>query len=142
MRKCQNSGIFFILSAILLLGICGMGCGDDGGPNCDDVANPCTTADASQCTGNLIQTCSADADGCLAWVDGTNCATIGLICDDSAGSAECVCADVCTTADETQCVGNVIQTCAVGADGCLDWANGSDCAATGQICDDTAEPAV
>ena len=110
---------------------------------CVDACVPdCTTADATQCAGDLIQTCTDVGDGCLQWVAGTDCATTADYCDDSSGTATCVtCTDTCTAA-ATRCVGTVIETCTADAHGCfVVWTAGTDCATTSQECDDTTEPA-
>ncbi len=52
------------------------------------------------------------------------------------------CTDTCETLGETRCGGTVIEGCAIGADGCQSWRAGLDCAASGSVCDDAAEPAV
>jgi subtilisin-like proprotein convertase family protein len=110
--------------------VCAAGCTDE-----------CDTAAATQCSGDVIQTCTEGTDGCLDWVDGVNCAATAETCDDSSGTAECVCADECTLA-ETRCNMTVIQTCENGTEGCTVWADTTDCGALDLACDDTAEPAV
>ncbi|NMC69539.1 MAG: hypothetical protein GYA57_05650 [Myxococcales bacterium] len=120
-------------------------CDDTGGtPVCvEPCVSDCTTAGDTQCTGTVIDTCTDVGGGCLQWVAGTDCATTADYCDLVGGTATCLtCTDVCTTAGETQCNGTVIETCTADAHGCLDWAAGTDCAATSQECDDGTEPAV
>ena len=41
---------------------------------------------------------------------------------------------------ETRCTGEVLESCGVGASGCTDWEVTSDCASTGEACEDAAEP--
>jgi len=118
----------------------GQVCDDAGGtPACVTPCVPdCTTAGATQCDGSVIETCTDVGGGCLRWVAGTDCATTADYCDMVGGAATCLtCTDVCTTAGDTQCNGTVIETCAADAHGCLDWAAGTDCAATSRECDDS-----
>ena len=73
-----------------------VGCGGGGaGSNCGGVANPCTSASATQCnaTDSGIQACLPDADGCLVWTESTSCGD-DEVCDDTGGTAQCV-ADDC-----------------------------------------------
>jgi hypothetical protein len=99
---------------------------------------------ATQCDGEVIQTCEADGDGCLAWTDGTDCADDGQACDDAGGEAVCVaaCDDSCPADGDTRCAADVIETCGAGEDGCLAWTAGTDCDASGQACDATSGDAV
>lgn len=106
--------------------------------------NPCGPAGESRCDGDVVQNCVQDARGCLDWQSTEDCAAANRTCDDSAGPAQCVrnCTDDCPVAGATQCRGAVIQTCAPGADDCLDWVNGTDCAATARpVCIDVNQPA-
>jgi len=111
------------------------GCGDDDG----SCTNECDVVHTSQCSGTLIQMCEVGSDGCLHWVDSTDCADSSQLCDASGGPAECVanCPSPCPAANASQCSGTIIQTCVEGADGCLAWVNGTDCADTTEVCDDT-----
>ena len=134
------------LVALVALAASYWGCsGSGGGNNCGDVENPCTENTATRCNGanTGIQTCAANADGCLAWTDSTSCVD-GEVCDDSGTNPECVggCTDECPVDGETGCVETVIYSCVAQDDGCTDWIAGTDCAASGDSCDDSAEPAV
>jgi hypothetical protein len=120
-------------------------CDDTGTAACVDECVPtCTTAAATQCNAadDAIETCT-DVDGCLLWQETTACLATET-CDDTSGTPDCapICTDACTTAGDTQCSGSVIQTCGMGAEGCLVLTDGTDCADTSQACNDTAEPAV
>ena len=44
-----------------------------------------------------------------------------------------VCDDQCADG-EVQCTDDTLETCVADGDGCLDWDDGTDCAADGQIC--------
>ena len=44
------------------------------------------------------------------------------------------CEDVCLTADESRCNGDVLETCSETVEGCLDWAMGEDCGAEEMVC--------
>ncbi|MFH2006358.1 MAG: lamin tail domain-containing protein [bacterium] len=107
-------------------------CSDDDGGACDDVVDPCTAEGTTSCVGATVQTCEADADGCLTWTNTETCAT-GFVCSQGA----CECDDACA-AGANQCAGDVVQLCEANQDGCLVWADDVDCTDTGQVCDDTA----
>jgi hypothetical protein len=73
-------------------------------------------------------------------LDGQTCADLGfdggtLACNDT----DCMfdtsgcCDDTCTTADETRCASDIVQTC-VESNGCLLWEDTEDCAASNQEC--------
>jgi subtilisin-like proprotein convertase family protein len=106
---------------------------DDSGPSavCTTCTDLCPTAGDTQCSAEVIESCAADANGCLDWLAGTDCSALdpAQICDDSAEPAECVaaCSDGCVAAD-TRCAGSAVETCAVGSSGCLQWVPGTDCA--------------
>jgi hypothetical protein len=126
---------------------------DETGDHCDDsgdeavclegCADECLPAGGTQCSGTVIQTCTAGTDGCTDWVDGTDCDDGDQVCDVSVTGAACAdaCTSTCTTVDDTRCHGTVIQTCTAGTDGCNDWVNGTDCATTSEACDDVSGPA-
>ena len=112
--------------------------GSDAACRC---SNQCPQAGDTQCKSgtDVIQTCTANSYGCLAWVDGTDCATENKYCDDSSEPAVCAesCSDRCTQG-ETRCNGDVVEGCATAASGCLDWIPGANCADNGQICSDAS----
>jgi len=45
------------------------------------------------------------------------------------------CMQTCPAIGATQCMGDVIQGCAIGADGCIGWQDGLDCSSAGNACD-------
>lgn len=55
-----------------------------------------------------------------------------------AGADTCAIAYGCSVEATTQCLGAVIQSCAQGADGTLDWVDITDCGGTGERCEETA----
>jgi hypothetical protein len=99
-----------------------------GGKCVGACSNQCNPNQVS-CTGNTVQVCEAQGDGCYAWVDSTMC-TSGELC--SGGNCVTTCTDVCTSG-ATQCSGSFIQTCGPASSGCTDWQNGSDCGAVGCV---------
>jgi hypothetical protein len=132
-------------------------CGDlgyDGGEltcraDCDfDLASCCgdgCPADGdSQCVGDVVQTCSAQADGCLGWGDTTDCSQNAPAqdCEESGGAGACVdrCQDLCPVDGDEQCATDTIETCLLTSTGCLDWTPTFDCDANvpAQTCDATA----
>src|SRR3954471_2179627 len=89
-----------------------LGCG--GGPDCN---NACSAAGATQCSGTQVQTCTADANGCLSLTPAVACGT-GRFCNSTSNA--CVpCANTCPAAGARQCAGTQVQTCTADANGCL-----------------------
>jgi hypothetical protein len=75
------------------------------------------------------------------WTDSTSCGD-NAVCDDAIDPPTCVCEDECISAGDSACVGDVVNNCLADEVGCLYWVAGTDCAAAGENCDDSAEPAV
>lgn len=94
---------------------------------CDD---SCSPDGATRCNSSFLQTCTIADEGCLEWTVTTDCAEEGGTCDDSGDVPECdyTCSDACPTIDQTRCVGELIQTCVMGSEGCHEWSDGTDCA--------------
>ncbi|MBW2701787.1 MAG: hypothetical protein JRF33_13310 [Deltaproteobacteria bacterium] len=115
----------------LLAGGCGGG--DDTDP-CEGLTL-CATDGELQCNsgGTGILICGADAEGCLVWSESSSCGA-RQACDDSGAEPTCVCNDTCNTENATQCAGDAVQTCTTDADGCLAWANTTNCADTNEAC--------
>ncbi len=93
----------------------------------------------------VIQTCTADAQACTYWLDGTNCAASSQTCVMTGTTAGCAtqCNNLCT-AGQSRCLPGsttVIQNCSADANGCTDWVNGTDCAATSEVCIEKASAA-
>lgn len=75
---------------------------------CDDTSEPAVCSDScvnhcdgegqTRCAGDMIQTCEEGENGCLDWVDTTDCSQNGQTCDDS--GYEAVCLTACTTNDD------------------------------------------
>jgi len=121
-----------------------MTCDESGGaPECV-CSDACSAEGDSRCSGTVIQRCERDADGCLGWGDVQNCADDSRSCDDSGDDAVCVegCTNECGFASESRCNGTMIQRCAAGDDGCLEWQDFHDCADDGLECDDSSGDAV
>jgi hypothetical protein len=93
----------------------------------------CTTPNSSTCVGDSAQTCTMQANGCLA-LEVMDCAATDDVCDDSSGTATCTCVDRCLAVGAGRCVGDAGQSCAMQANGCLDWQASIDCSTTGQTC--------
>jgi len=111
-----------------------------GNPQCtSDCTDQCTTDGATQCNGTAVETCLELPNGCLDWTETSDCADLSLFCEDYTGDASCMdeCVDECVTLTDTQCNATVIESCATGPDGCLDWEGGTDCADTSELCDDS-----
>lgn len=108
------------------------GCGDrqqcgDGVCACQDDCE----AEESRCDGELLIVCSRDDDGCLFEENLSDCSSMDQSCEIIDSEAMCIgCeTDLCDEAGLFQCAGNVVQTCVVDAEGCLDWEDTTDCAA-------------
>ncbi len=97
--------------------------------------NNCPAAGSTRCVGNYLETCTENNQTCLEWVQTVECTTLGQICDDSSGSGQCMdtCSDACTLSDR-RCIENMLQSCENGENGCTQWKNLQDCAATNWIC--------
>ncbi|MBN2497141.1 MAG: hypothetical protein JXR96_21290 [Deltaproteobacteria bacterium] len=77
--------------------------------SCDDDCGP---EGASRCEASRIQACSQDADGCLRWIDGSDCAAGGdpLCADAPPGSpARCI-GDECGTYGDCGARGDAVCT--------------------------------
>ena len=120
-------------------------CDDSGAtPVCADTCqDACPTENDVQCNGDIIETCTVGTNGCLAWETTTDCSTNtpAQTCDDSGATPVCAdtCQDACPTENDVQCNGDIIETCTVGANGCLAWETTTDCSANSpaQTCDDS-----
>ncbi|HUU01148.1 MAG TPA: hypothetical protein VM425_06915 [Myxococcota bacterium] len=135
-----------LLSAILMLGFIGTGCGGSTTDACKDVANACVTDGSTRCnaTNNGVESCTKNADACLVWTASMTCGELQT-CLSTGATADCRCNSECATSGSTQCSTTqttIIQTCAADTDGCLFWQDGIDCATTSKFCDDTVDPAV
>jgi hypothetical protein len=100
----------------------GFGCGG-GAPPCN---NKCPKVGATQCSGAQIQTCAADANGCLDFAAAVPCAA-GSFC--SASSNACVaCNNTCAAPGASQCApSGDVQTCTADANGCLAFSDPVRC---------------
>ncbi|MFH1436741.1 MAG: proprotein convertase P-domain-containing protein [Pseudomonadota bacterium] len=117
-------------------------CRDGGGAPVCGCMDGCE-ADATRCSGTIIQGCEAGGDGCLDWADSVDCADVHLGCDDSSGRAECVedCTDDCDTEEATRCSGNIVQVCMTGGDTCLHWTDDENCEESEEVCGEDEEGA-
>jgi len=112
----------------------------------------CPAAGDGRCHEDVVEVCRLDATGCLGWSAVTNCAALepAEVCDSTeVGTAACApppCTDQCPQAGNTRCAyaGSVVQTCALQANGCLDWSVSEDCTllSSSGFCDDSGDPAV
>lgn len=118
-------------------------CGDaqecqDGVCECQ---NECEEDTAPTCDGDTLVTCEEDADGCYT-VREQDCTISDGTCVEEDGSASCVggCENECDTEDESRCAGStdVIETCTMNDEGCLEWVEGEDCSEDDLFCDDSS----
>ena len=98
--------------------------------------NQCAKAGDTQCSGNVLRTCQAGTDGCLALVTTSDCAATGQTCTTASGKAQCTtsCSNKCSSVGSQNCIGNVLSTCASDATGCLEWQSTEDCSAKSMYC--------
>ena len=107
------------------------------------------TIDVSGCTltacGNGViddgEACDGDDLG------GGSCTAIGYAAGEIGCTADCTydvsacCSDTCASEGEAHCVGDMLRSCAMQESGCLAW-QASDCASTGEICDESGPVAM
>jgi hypothetical protein len=142
------------------------GCGNgvaNSGEECDgDDLGDATCMSATGRGGNLrcSASCTLDVSGCTLascgngvaeddevcdGVDlgGKSCTSIGFAGGDLACKTDCVfdtstcCTHSCPAAGMSECIGDTLRSCAMGASGCLAW-QVVDCAATGDVCQSSA----
>ncbi len=103
--------------------------------------NQCNMQVLSRCNGNLIEQCRLGTNGCYQWEQTGNCSTSGKVCDDSTDNTRCVdsCTDACASGT-SRCLGNIVQHCQLGQNGCLQWQDATDCSTLGKSCDPEATP--
>ncbi|PKN47526.1 MAG: hypothetical protein CVU59_02585 [Deltaproteobacteria bacterium HGW-Deltaproteobacteria-17] len=102
---------------------------------CSPCTDDCASGDPAACDGDTLVSCRQNNYTCWKWTR-TDCAAGGQLCDEGTGTA--MCADTCTDAclqDATRCIDEIVQTCGIGASGCLAFAATEDCADTGRLCD-------
>jgi hypothetical protein len=132
-----------IIQGCAMVGTCtdwvdGTDCNDNG-LLCNDLAEPatcvatctneCDTVDATQCNGEVIETCTLNnTTGCNEWVAGTNCADNSEFCVITGGDAVCsaTCEHRCDTEGASQCDDQTVQVCTLVGD-CRDWVDGDTC---------------
>lgn len=107
------------------------------GPVC--VCQDDCPAGSTRCDVNRLQTCLSDADGCLSWSPGIDCAVSGMVCAVIGDAATCVidCADCCDTEHQRRCNQTIIEVCQRSGDGSLRWSLVVDCDDGQQDCDDS-----
>jgi hypothetical protein len=117
-----------------------LSCNDDctiDTSNCTSTcSSQCTSAGDFRCSGNFIETCINDLEGCLQWENSTDCTLSSQVCDDSSGTAHCsdTCSNACTSG-ERRCQDNLLQSCQLGENGCTQWKDEQDCSLVSWQCD-------
>ena len=109
---------------------CDPSCNYDAAACCNDL---CEDAGTSVCAGDVVQACTLQPSGCNT-VASTDCTVNDDVCDDSGGTATCICVDRCPAEGAEHCAGAVAETCTLQPDGCLAWVAGIDCEPAGQAC--------
>jgi hypothetical protein len=110
--------------------VCGADCTLDVSACCNDF---CDAANTSVCDEDTVRTCVMEPTGCLG-LELTDCAADDDICVDDGGVATCQCVDRCSAPGIGRCDGLLAETCAVQADGCMDWSTNVDCGTTTGAC--------
>jgi hypothetical protein len=111
--------------------------------SCEELCtDTCPGEGVEQCDGDVVQICTMNLNGCVEWADATDCANTNQICEEDGDTASCVydCTDECQAVDVMQCNGDVLEICAMGGDGCLDWVTEQDCTQSGLLCDPNLNP--
>jgi hypothetical protein len=99
-------------------------------------ADECTTGEKI-CQDDVVSNCGDGTQGCKTWVAEQDCATESKICASTAGQVLCKdpnCVDECFQASQTQCNGDVVETCTTQSNGCNTWVPGTDCGDTNEAC--------
>jgi hypothetical protein len=114
---------------------CGGGSGGNGGGDGDGAGSPaptctntCAAVGQSQCLGAQVQTCNADASGCLAWGAPSACPAGQTCLLDGCAVPVCTNLNNCSTEGAKQCFGLQVQACTLDVSGCLVWSAPSNCA--------------
>jgi hypothetical protein len=123
---------------------------ESGSPTCIDPcagipeSSACDTANARRCSGDTLETCTANTDGCLVFTTTADCAAgeATNACGTMGETVACI-FDVCKGASNctpgAACDGDTLNTCSTNAFGCL-VETSFDCAGVGSTCDaDTAQ---
>ena len=109
--------------------------------------NSCDQEGAARCRGEVLETCSVAATGCLAWLQTEDCAQRQGTCTEGDDGPYCKypCRDRCTEQGAHLCDGDVLKVCDKphpdDPESCLDWIVEQDCAANGQYCGDHGDGA-
>ena len=109
-----------------------------GNYNC--CQNTCSTENDTQCNSNNLETCTVQADGCLAWTITDNCS--GQICQDDGTNGPNCCTQTCTDGQvgDSYCTGDSLFSCTNNsATGCNAQTLNDDCSDNGifgGMCDD------
>lgn len=89
--------------------------------------NTTCTAGTKRCNGQTVELCTADAQGCTAWMASQTCTNF------CSGGACGVCGTTCTVG-ATQCNGNTAEACIRDMNNCPVWQSSNPCAA-GSFCE-------
>ena len=104
--------------------------------------NRCAGEGLTRCAGNFIETCRTISNGCLDWVQTTDCTASSMICDDSQSAAQCAstCTDACQL-NEKRCQLSILQGCLQGENGCAQWKDLQNCSQSNLVCTETGTDA-
>jgi len=111
-----------------------------GNYNC--CVDSCQTDGANRCSGNTLETCTTQIDGCLDWEELSNCSSSGHICQDDGTNGPNCCTQTCTDGQvgDSYCTGDSLFTCTNNsATGCNTQTLNDDCSDNGVfggMCDD------
>ena len=92
MRRRTRVKAVCSLSALLMLGFIGTGCGGSTTDACKNVTNACVTDGFTRCNaGNTgVETCAKNADACLVWTASVTCGD-RQTCQSTGAAAACRC---------------------------------------------------
>jgi len=114
-------------------------CSTSSGGSASDASTGSGSASGSS-SGDSTSDCSGtgSSSGGVSTNSGSH-SPAGSGSDDAAPSPSS-CVDLCSET-APRCSGALLQLCQPAANACLDWSTIEDCAASGQVCDDSAAPA-
>ncbi|MBU1219082.1 hypothetical protein KKF34_15730 [Myxococcota bacterium] len=109
---------------------------NNGSATCTSECTDACSQGTYQCSENMLQVCNEGTNGCLQWLDDTDCEANSQICAADGASFACMdeCTDTCTQGTADQCSGSVVQECSLQVSGCYDWTTVEDCSTSGRTC--------
>ena len=108
-------------------------CDEDIGQCIQSCTEVCDPAEPVRCTSEGVARCEPDATGCAVWNVVETCVQ-GTHCDESTGTCESGCAEVCPEGARLRCTEEGIEECNSDESGCAEWS--LDPCEPGTYCDE------